>query len=222
MKRLLAGWLVLIAAPLAQADPNLLVNGDFESTPGLFYYDGFDPSLADDMPGWLISLGAADGSYVLVSPEANPASGGTDLDMGAGPAGGGIQTAVGSRPVVVPLVSYHATLTTDNYFAPTGASYFIDWFDIGGATISSDGGALGDPNGPLAFAPYTQLFSITASAPLTAVSAGVRFEGGNAGYNGLAADNFHFGIVPEPSTLALLAIAGITSLTVRRRMKRSV
>ena len=66
------------------------------------------------------------------------------------------------------------------------------------------------------------LLSITASAPLTPAETAVSFEGGNAGYNGLAADNFHFGIIPEPSSIALIAMGGITSLIVRRRMKRSV
>lgn len=220
MKRLLACWLVLAVAPLAQAGPNLLVNGNFDSGTGFVYYDGFDPSIADDEPGWLISLGAADGSYVQIAPEVNPLAGVRDVDMGIGPAGGGLQTAVGSRPLVTPLVPYHATVTYDNYFGPGDAAYFIDWFDIGGSLISSDGGPLGDPNGPLGYAPYTQLFEVTASAPAAAASAGVRFTSGNSGYNGLAADNFHFGIVPEPSSLALLALGSVTALVVRRRVKR--
>ena len=45
----------------------------------------------------------------------------------------------------------------------------------------------------------------TGIAPAGSASAGVRFTSGNAGYNGLAADNFSF--VPEPTSLVLLALA---------------
>jgi hypothetical protein len=124
-------------ARMGQAQANLLVNGDFESPSTTAYYDGSDSSVADDVVGWSLSLGAADGSYVLVSPDV---SGTTDVDMDVGPAGGGLQTAVGSRPAVVPASVFQASVTYDNYFAPAGASYFIDWFDVGGALLSSSCG----------------------------------------------------------------------------------
>lgn len=216
MQRLLIGWLVLTVTPLAQAGPNLLVNGGFDSTVGSTYYDGFDPSLADDVPGWLMSLGSADGSYVLVSPEVNPAAGGFDLDMGAGPAGGTIETAATSRPTVTPSTAYLASMTSDNYFGPGGAAFFVDWYDVGGILLASDGGAIADLNGPLVFAPYTQAYSINAVAPATAATAGVRFTSGNAGYAGLAADNFRFAVVPEPSHLALITFAVAGWARVRR------
>ena len=34
------------------ATANWLVNGDFEATPAFTYFDGFDPSMANDVPGW--------------------------------------------------------------------------------------------------------------------------------------------------------------------------
>jgi hypothetical protein len=217
MKRLLTLCLILGAARVAPAQVNLLTNPGFETAPNI-YYDGFDPSVADDEPGWIAFLGAADGSYVLTSAEADPLAGGTDLDMGIGPAGGGVQTAPGSRPAVTPLLPYRATVTQDNYFAPSGAAFFIDWFDGGGSLLSSSGGPLGDPNGGLTYAPYTQLFTINASAPAGAASAGVRFEAGNAAYAGMAADNFTLSQIPEPSSVVLLAGAlGALGLTARRR-----
>lgn len=194
---------------------NLLVNGGFDSPPSNGYFDGSDPSAADDVLGWEMFLGAADGSYVLVSPDVPAAT--TDLDMGVGPAGGGIRTAVGSRPVVTPTVAYVASVTTDNYFAATNASLFIDWFDAGGTLLSSSGGVLGDPNGPLTFLPYTQLLSVNGAAPALAAKAGVRFEGGNAGYAGLAADNFSLAGVPEPSSLAICAMGAAWVARRRRR-----
>jgi hypothetical protein len=181
------------------------------------YYDGFDPAVADDEPAWICFLGAADGSYVLISPEVDPLAGGTDLDMGNGPSGGGVRTAPGSRPAVLPLSPYRATVTQDNYFAPVGAAFFIDWFDVGGNLLSSSGGPLGDPNGALVYAPYTQLFAINASAPTGAASAGVRLEAGNPNYAGMAADNFSLSLVPEPGAMALVMGGGLGILGAARR-----
>ncbi len=192
---------------------NLLVNGDLESSPAYTYFDGFDPGVADDVPGWNMFLGAADGSYVLVSLDG---SGTIDLDTGSSAAGGGIETAVGSRPAVTPGLSYQASVNFDNYFGPTLAAYFIDWFDGVGALISSDGGSLTDANGAFTFEPYIQLASVGGIAPASAASAGVRFVSGNPGYNGLTADNFSLSVVPEPATIGLLAFAGIGLLGSRR------
>lgn len=194
---------------------NLLVNGNFDAAPGA-YFDGFDPTVADDVLGWNLFLGAADGSYVLVSAESDPLAGVHDLDMGIGPAGGGIETAAGSRPAVSPGVSYTARVTTDNYFAPTGAAYFIDWYDNVGVLISSIGGPLFDPD-PFTYAPYTQLYSVTGTAPVNAATAGVRFTSGNPGYAGLAADNF--ALVPEPTSLVLFALATAAWFGMRGRKR---
>lgn len=219
MKRQLSLAVIIGLAALANVShaQNLLVNGDFESPSTNVYFDGSDPSAFDDVLGWEMFLGAADGSYVLVSPDAPAAT--TDVDMGIGPSGGGIRTAVGSRPAVMPTVAYIASVTTDNYFAATNASLFIDWFDAGGALLSSSGGVLGDPNGPLTYTPYTQLLSVNGAAPALAVAAGVRFEGGNGGYAGLAADNFRLVGVPEPSSLAIGAV-GAAWIARRRRRAR--
>ena len=204
---------VIVVAGAAQAQ-NLLFNGDLELTPADVYYDGFDPSLADDVPGWILFLGAADGSYVLVN---GVGSGNVDVDMAPGPAGGGLETAPLSRPSVVPGHSYTASLTYDNYFAPTGAAYFIDWYDGGGSLLGSDGGLLADPNGPSGYDPYDQKLSISGIAPTSSATAGIRFISGNAGYAGLAADNFS--LVPEPSSMVLVALAALrlSAATWRKR-----
>ncbi|MGD9633733.1 MAG: PEP-CTERM sorting domain-containing protein [Pirellulales bacterium] len=205
----------IFCSATATAAGNLLVNGDFEATPADAYFDGFTPDVADDVPGWNMFLGAADGSYVYVN---GVGSGNVDLDMANSAAGGGIETAALSRPTVTPGKTYTASLTYDNYFAPTDAAYFIDWFDSVGSLISSAGGPLADPNGPFTFAPYTQLLSVSGNAPIGSASAGVRFIAGNAGYAGLTADNFT--LVPEPASLVLFTLAMSTLVGMRGR-KRS-
>jgi hypothetical protein len=204
----------LLSAAASTATANLLVNGDFEATPADVYFDGFDPTLADDVPGWNLFLGAADGSYVYVNGFG---SANVDVDTANGPSGGGLETAVGSRPAVVPGYGYTASVTYDNYFSAGGAAYYIDWFDGVGALLGSIGGALGDPNGPLVYEPYTQSFSVLGIAPASATAAGVRFTAANAGYNGVAADNFS--LVPEPTSLALFGLAFwvLIGLTIRKR-----
>jgi hypothetical protein len=207
--------LAVFAVVCSAQAANKLFNGNLDLTPGTVYYDGFDPSVADDVPGWTLFLGAADGSYVLVSPEADQ---GHDLDMAPGPAGGGLMTAPASRAVVAPGLQYVASLTYDNYFGPTGASYFIDWFESDGDPISSDGGLLGDPSGPFGYDPYNQKLNIVAVAPAGAGLAGVRFTSGNPGYAGLAADNFSF--VPEPGAATLVALVwlGTMAFVPRKRV----
>jgi hypothetical protein len=193
---------------------NLLVNGDLEATPADTYFDGFNPALADDVPGWELFLGAADGSYVLVN---GVGSGNVDVDMGNGPSGGGLRTAPGSRVSVAPGGEYKASLTYDNYFGASWAEFYIDWFDGGGTLLSSAGGALLDLNGPFVFAPYTQQLGVAGTAPAGAALAGVRLASGNAGYNGLTADNFRF--VPEPSAALLLTLASSALLSFRNRRR---
>jgi len=217
MRQLLAGiaFLGVFGAVCGANAANKLTNGNLEATPADVYYDGFTPDLADDVPGWELFLGAADGSYVLVS---GVGSGNVDVDSGNSPAGGGLKTAANSLVPVAPGLPYEASLTYDNYFGSTGAAYFIDWFDDNGSPLSSTGGPLADPNGPFDYAPYTQKLSINAIAPAGAFLAGVRFESGNPGYNGLAADNFSF--VPEPTTAALVMLALCGVSVVRRHRGR--
>jgi hypothetical protein len=214
MRRLLVG-IAFLGVFGASCSANALTNGDLEATPADVYFDGFDPSVADDVPGWELFLGAADGSYVLVN---GVGSGNVDVDMGNGPAGGGLKTAAGSRVPVVAGGGYVASLTYDNYFAPSDAAYFIDWFDGAGTLLSSAGGPLDDSNGPLTYTPYTQTLSVNGLAPVGSVLAGVRFQAGNAGYAGLAADNFNF--VPEPGMATLLSLTVCGYSAIRRRRSK--
>ena len=216
MRRLTAVFAVLgvVGAACGTQAQNKLFNGNLELTPADVYYDGFDPSLADDVPGWEMFLGAADGSWVFVN---GVGGGNVDVDMGPGPDGGGLMTAPSSRPSVIAGNTYTASVTFDNYFGASGASYFIDWFESDGDPLGSDGGLLADANGPFGYAPYNQRIDISAVAPPGAGLAGVRFISGNPGYNGLAADNFS--LVPEPSSVALLALAAL-GLWGRNRKRR--
>jgi len=215
--RNIVGWLLIAGlAPAHAASANLLHNGDFELTSADVFYDGFDPTLADDVTGWTLFLGSADGSYVLVN---GVGSSNVGVDMGNGSAGGGLQTAFSSRPAVVAGDGYAASVTYDNYFAPVAPGFFIEWFDGGGSLLSSTGGSLGDPNGPFNYDPYNQLFTLSGIAPAGAATAGVRWFSASPGYAGLAVDNFTFSPVPIPAAawLLLSGIGGIAALTRRRK-----
>lgn len=225
MKRILAMCLFFSAASAGQAQ-NLLVNGDLESSPAFTYYDGSVPSVFDDVPGWELLSEGDPSSWVQVAFDSG--AGTTDVDLSGSETSGndpdfvglsGLRTAPGSRPSVTPSQSYRARVTYDNYFAPAGISYFIDWFDGGGILLSSSGGALADPNGPLGYAPYTQLLEITGSAPATAAKAGVRFESSNGAFAGAAADNFSLSLVPEPGAMALVMLGALAVCGVARRRK---
>ncbi len=164
------------------AQPNLLFNGDFElDSPTNCYYDNVTFTNASSVPGWeAFAVGDAS-SWVQIAVATNGNSdlnlNGTDYsapDPFLGLAG--IKTAVSNRVAVIPGTIYYATATYDNYYAPAGISYFIDWFDAGGTNISSSGGALSDPNGNLTFEPFTQLLAVGGVAPVNATRAGVRFQ----------------------------------------------
>jgi hypothetical protein len=215
-----------ISAVLTAQAQNLLFNGDFElDTPVFFFYDNNtgNTGTATDVPGWEAFANVDSSSWVQVAEQSGTGNWILDLSGSDFTAPGfvglaGIKTAVGNRPAVASGAPYQATVTYDNYFTSAGISYYIDWFDGGGALLSSSGGPLGDPNGPLAFAPTTQSFDVAANAPVGAASAGVRLESANGGFAGASADNFTFGAIPEPGTIAL-AMLGAWSMiaTIRRR-----
>lgn len=209
------GFLAVVVAVSAARAQNRLYNGNLELTPAEVYYDGFDLNLADDVPGWRMFVGEADGSWVYVN-EVGTSN--VDVDLAPGPMGGGLETAELSRPQVVSGHSYTATTTYDNYSASNGAAYFIDWFDDGGVLLSSVGGELGDPNGPSLFFPYSQKFTVAGIAPNNAATAGVRFIAGTGSYAGLTADNFSF--VPEPSALMLSVVPAIAVIAAALRRRR--
>jgi hypothetical protein len=96
-------------------------------------------------------------------------------------------------------------------------AFFLDWYDAGGNLISSEGGPIDDPNGPLTYQPYSQIHFIDATAPANAATAGVRLESGNPAYNGLAADHFDLTLVPEPAGAALASLGGWSLTRFRRR-----
>ena len=189
---------------LSRLDPQLLYNGDFElDTPTFFYYDNNtgNTGTALDVPGWEAFANADPSSWVQVSEDTPTVPGDWVLNLSGSDVTGpgfvglaGIKTAVANRPAVTPGLLYHATVTYDNYFAPAGISYFIDWFGGGGTPLGSTGGLLADPNGPLGFDPHNQLLQIVGAAPAGAATAGVRFESANGGFAGATADNFHFGL----------------------------
>lgn len=191
---------------VAQAQTNLLFNGDFElNKPINIYYDGYSAGPKTYVPGWeAFAVGDAS-TWVLIKTDTNTLN--TDLNLNgtdySSPypyhGSAGLQTAVSNRVAVTPGTGYYATVTYDNYYAPAGISYFIDWFDAGGATLISSGGALADPNGSGTFAPFTQLLAISGVAPANAVRAGVRFQSGDGADDypsGATADNFQF--APSP------------------------
>ena len=219
MWRLFAMTLALAAANAAHAHPQLLYNGDFEfDTPTFFYYDNNtgNTGTALDVPGWEAFANADPSSWVQVSEDTPTVPGDWVLNLSGSDVTGpgfvglaGIKTAVANRPAVTPGQLYHATVTYDNYFAPAGISYFIDWFGGGGAPLGSTGGLLADPNGPLGFDPHNQLLQIVGAAPAGAATAGVRFESANGGFAGATADNFHFGLIPEPGTATLAVLGGL-------------
>jgi hypothetical protein len=191
---------------------NLLVNGDLEASAAGTYFDGSDPAVADDIPGWISTIGTA-GSYTLL---LDSGGGNNLIDYSGGTTGTGIETNPINRPAVTGGLEYTASMTWDNYFAPSATSLFIDWFDSGGSLISSNGGAAPDNNSPAVFAPTTQLFSFNAFAPATATAAGVRLDA-FASFQGAEADNFSFSAVPEPGSASLLSIGALLALKRRQR-----
>lgn len=228
MRRLIAmvAFLGIFGAVCVAQAQNLLVNGDLELSPAFTYYDGSDLTIADDVPGWtLLSVGDAS-SWVQVAFDAGAST--TDVDLSGSETNGadpdfigmsGLQTAVLSRPAVTPAGMYSATVTYDNYFAPAGISYFIDWFDAGGALLGSAGGLLPDPNTPPVFTPYTQLLEVAGVAPAGAATAGVRFISENGSFAGATADNFTLSSVPEPCSASMImgAVLALGAMLRRRR-----
>ncbi len=184
---------------------------------------------ATDVPGWE-AFGVGDSSSWVQIAEQSIASvptGNWDMNLSGSSAVdpnfvglSGIKTVAASRAAAAPGQKLTATVTYDNYFGPAGISYFIDWFDAGGSLLSSAGGALPDPNGPLTYAPNTQLLSITGTAPALTAKAGVRFQSANGGFAGAEADNFTLGAVPEPGSLALLLAGAMGMFGAVRRSGR--
>ena len=202
MKRLLTLCVILGGASLTQAQANLLYNGDFElHTPTEYYYSpgNFSPDSAVALPGWEAFAANDASSWVLVKEAAGTGNwvlnlNGIDYSVPFPNLGlAGMKTAVSNRVAVTAGAGYCATVNYDNYFDSAGISYFIDWFDGGGALLGSSGGALNDPNGPGTFTPLTQQSVIDGVAPANAVRAGVRFQSVNGSpyYSaGATADNF--------------------------------
>jgi hypothetical protein len=217
MKRLWSFCIILGCAHYAQAQSNLLFNGDFEienmPTNKIFYYDnaGDDTGTASDVPGWEAFAIGDPSSWVEVSYDTNNDLWALNLNGTAYSVSypylglAGMQTAVSNHVPVTAGAIYYATVTYDNYYYPAGISYFIDWFDINGTNISSSGGALDDPNGPGIFAPFTQQLAIGGIAPVNAISAGVRFQSSDGADNypsGATADNFQLAVAqPQPLLL---------------------
>src|SRR5262245_30018996 len=128
IRTLLSFCMILGCSGYAQAQSNLLFNGNFEtesiSTNNEFYYDnaGGDSGSAFDVPGWEAFSVGDSSSWVLVSYDTNYNTWLLDLnginysvpDPFLGLAG--LKTAVSNRVTVTPGTGYYATVTYDNYF----------------------------------------------------------------------------------------------------------
>jgi hypothetical protein len=226
MQRLILGlaFLGVLSFASATQSQNLLVNGDLEASPAFTYYDGTAPGPEDDVPGWLLFAHTPPDTSSWIQVAFDSGASTTDVDLSGSEVDGtdsdfiglsGLKTAAASRPGVTAGSQYLASLTYDNYFGDAGLSYFIDWFDLGGNPLGSDGGLLGDPNGPFGYAPYTQTGTVLGTAPALAVTAGVRFESSNDAFAGAAADNFSLSLVPEPASASLMVLAALAALGIR-------
>ena len=196
MKRLLSLFLIGACGSCALAQTNLLYNGNLELTQSEFYYDSTGTNRFG-LPGWEAFATGDENSYVYIYYESANwllELAGSDANKPNFMGLAGLKTAVSNRVPVIPGQGYYATLTYDND-EPAGSSYFIDWFNAGGNTVSSVGGALDDPN-PSVFAPFTQRFAIVGIAPANAVRAGVRLQISNPDFVTGTADNFAFAIQP--------------------------
>jgi hypothetical protein len=190
---------LLSTVSVANAQLNLVPNGDFETPAGA---------------SWTFAGGGAVDSY--------PASGGNPDGYGAldSAAGWGVFVSEVDPTNGLPLASLGLT-AGDNY------DFNFDMIDLGaGGALAGiklegwAGGAHVDNSGDVKFNATTSWDTYTANwtIPLTATS--IKFvplsvDGGNVGF-----DNVGVIVpIPEPTTIALAGLAGLAFVTMRRRTR---
>ena len=211
---LATGFTGPFAQPL-QAEPNLIVNGGFE-TPVVSGLDDAFGAGSLDITGWLVAAGGVDvcssGSSVL----GDAHSGLQMLDINGFVAGTVEQTFATSPGVEYELSLFYSNNPNPSFSLPSYSGVVIvqGVAELVNAPVTHSGATQADMN----WLPLTTTF-VADSAVTT-----LRLQSQNGGLNGIYFDTVSVTgptVVPEPSSIALAGFAGLAGLAFWWRRRRA-
>lgn len=213
----LLGLVVLILTFNTTAKADLLVNGNFESG---------NTGFTTDYP--LDGSGLAEPGYSIVSTPPQPYS---DWDQfGDHTSGTGLMlVANGGSPASARIWSESPTVTTNtdydfSFWAATVNTTSFSLSDLHAVINGSDLGHIVLPeHSPISGGAWVQLLVHWNSGASTSATLSILNSNTNGPYNDFAIDDVHFdtpSAVPEPGSMALLALGAICATAYRVRRQR--